>query len=154
MDAKLLYWTGAFVNLAVIVLLAARGVSQVRRGEIEAHRRSMLTGAWLIAAFLVSYVFKLMFLGREDLDLWSRLHINNLRFHETCVLLMILAGSIALTRARAMRGTRQRTRNPEDPLARASTVAWHHRAGWTAIVASVLGLLTAGAILVGMYGRL
>ena len=153
MDAKLFYWTGAFVNLAVIVVLAARGVAQVRRGEIEAHRRSMLAGAWLIAAFLVSYVFKLLFLGREDLSVWSRLHVHNLRFHETCVLLMIVAGGFALTRARAMRGTRERTRDPKDPPAPAPTVVWHHRAGWSAVVASVLGLLTAGGILVGMYGR-
>jgi uncharacterized membrane protein YozB (DUF420 family) len=138
----------------VIVGLAVRGVLQVRRGEVEAHRRSMLAGAWLIVAFLVSYGFKLALLGREDLALWSRFHIHNLRLHETCVLLMVVAGIVALTRARAMRGTRERTRDPADEPARTSTVAWHHRAGWVAVAASVAGLLTAGVILVGMYGRL
>jgi len=152
-DPKLLYWTGAFLNLGAIVVLALRGVAQVRRGEVEAHRRSMLAGAWLIGAFLVSYALKLHWLGREDLASWSRLHVHNLRFHESCVLLMLLAGSVALTRARAMRRTRERTRDPGDPPAPESTLRWHRRAGWTGVVASVAGLLTAGVILVGMYGR-
>ncbi len=153
MDAKVLYWTGAFVNLGVIVLLAFRGIAQVRRGDVEAHRRSMLGGAALIVAFLVSYVFKLAFLGREDLSLWSDLHVNNLRFHETCVLAMLLAGGFALTRARAMRGKRERSRDPADPPASPAVVRWHHRAGFAAVGASVLGLLTAGLILAGMYAR-
>ena len=153
MDPKLLYWTGAIVNLGLIVVLAFRGVAQIRRGEVERHRRSMLTGGLLVAAFLISYALKLAFLGREDLGLWSTFHVQNLRFHETCVLLMILAGGVAVSRARKMRGTRERTRNPSDAPAPASTVRWHHRAGWTAVTASVVGLLTAGVILIGMYAR-
>ena len=46
MDAKVLYWTGALVNLGVISVLLARGVFLIRRGEVARHRRSMLTGAW------------------------------------------------------------------------------------------------------------
>ena len=55
MDAKVLYWTGAFVNFAVITVLVLRGIGQIRRGEVARHRRSMLTGAALVGAFLVSY---------------------------------------------------------------------------------------------------
>ena len=153
MEAKLLYWAGAFVNLALIVTLALRGLRQVRRGDVAAHRRSMLAGALLVGAFLVSYVLKLIWLGREDLSLWSRFHVYNLRFHETCILLMLLAGGLALTRARAMRGRRQRTRDPADSLAPASTVRWHRNAGRTAVLASIVALLTAAAILAGMIGR-
>jgi uncharacterized membrane protein YozB (DUF420 family) len=154
MDPKALYWTGALVNLGLIVMLAFRGVAQIREGEVEKHRRSMLTGALLIGVFLVSYVFKLIFLGREDLSVWSNFHVQNLRLHETCVLLMILAGGMAVTQARRMRGSRERTRNPAGPPARASTVKWHRRAGWTAVLASVAAFLTAAVILAGMYARL
>lgn len=141
------------MNLGVIVALAVRGVAQVRRGEVEAHRRSMLAGASLVTAFLVSYPFKLLFLGREDLAGWSPLHVHNLRLHETCVALMLLAGVVALTRARALRGTRERSRDPSDPPAPVSTLRWHQRAGWTGVTAAVAGFLTACVILAGMIGR-
>jgi uncharacterized membrane protein YozB (DUF420 family) len=154
MDAKALYWTGALVNLGVILALAVRGVLQVRRGEIEAHRRSMLTGAFLIVAFVVSYALKLALLGREDLSTWSAAHVNNLRVHETCVAVMIVAGVVALDRARRMSGKRERTRNPGDEPAPAATVAWHHRAGWTSVAGALAGFLTAAVILLGMYSRL
>jgi len=153
MDPKVLYWTGALVNLGVIAVLVTRGVGQVRRGEVARHRRSMVTSAWLVVAFLVSYVFKVMLLGREDLAVWSNVYVQTLRFHETCVLVMLVGGVIALTRARRMRGTRNVTRDPSDAPAPDSTVRWHHRAGWAAVVGAIAGLLSAGVVLVGMYAR-
>ncbi len=154
MDAKVLYWTGAFINFGLITALAIRGVRQIRRGEVARHRRSMLTCATLVGAFLVSYGFKLAFLGRENLAVWSNLHLNNLRIHETCVLIMLISGGVALTRARKMRDTRNRTRDPANPPAPASTVRWHHRAGWTGMASAGLGFVTAAIVLVGMYSRL
>lgn len=154
MDAKVLYWTAAFANFGLITALAIRGVGQIRRGEVARHRRSMLTCAALVGAFLVSYGLKLAFLGRENLAVWSAFHINNLRFHETCVLLMLIAGVVAVTRARKMRDTRSVTRDPASPPAAASTVRWHHRAGWVGVGSAVLGLVTAGVVLLGMYSRL
>ena len=129
MDAKVLYWTGAFVNFAVITVLVLRGIGQIRRGEVARHRRSMLTGAALVGAFLVSYGFKLALLGRENLAVWSDFHVNNLRIHETCVLMMLLAGAVAATLARRMRDTRNVTRDPTDAFAPDATVRWHRRAG-------------------------
>ena len=114
----------------------------------------MLTSAWLVVAFLVSYVFKVMLLGREDLAVWSNVYVQTLRFHETCVLVMLVAGAIAITRARRMRGTRNVSRDPAVAPAPESIVKWHRRAGWTAVVGAVAGLLSAGVVLVGMYARL
>jgi uncharacterized membrane protein YozB (DUF420 family) len=153
-DAKVLYWTGALVNLGVIVVLLMRGIRQIRRGEVASHRRSMLTSAWLVVAFLVSYVFKLALLGREDLTVWSPVYVLTLRFHESCVLAMIVAGAFAISRARKLAGTRNVTRDPVDPPAPASTVIWHHRAGWVAVLGAVMGLLSAAVVLAGMYSRL
>jgi uncharacterized membrane protein YozB (DUF420 family) len=153
MDPKVLYWTGALANMVLITALAVRGVGQVKRGEIPAHRRSMLTCVALVIAFLVSYALKVVFLGREDLEVWSSLHVNTLRFHETCVLIMVIGGGVALHRARAMRGTRNRTRDAADPAAPAAVVRLHRRAGRFAIVGLVLAVLSASVVLVGMYAR-
>lgn len=154
MDPKVLYWTAAFVNLAVIAGLVLRGVVHIRRGDVVRHRRAMLTGAWLVAAFLVSYGLKVAFLGREDLSVWSAFQVHTLRLHETCVLAMLVAGSVALTRVRRMRGSRNVTRDPADPPAPESTARWHRRAGWTGVIGALTGLASAGVVLAGMYARL
>ena len=154
MDAKVLYWTAALVDLGIVAGAALRGVARIRRGDVAGHRRSMLLAAWLVVAFLVSYVFKVAFLGHEDLSTWSAFYVQTLRLHETCVLAMLLAGAVALTRARRMRGSRNVTHDPADPPAPASTARWHRRAGWTGVVGALAGLATAGIVLSGMYARL
>lgn len=153
-DPKVLYWTAALANMVLITFLALRGVQQAKRGEVAAHRRSMLTGALLVLAFLVSYVFKVTFLGREAMDTWGSGYVTTLRFHETCVLVMIVGGGIALHRGRAMRATRNLTRDSADPAAPAATVRLHHRAGKIAVTGLVLAVLSASVVLVGMYARL
>ena len=64
-DPKVVYWTLAWIDLALAVSCACSGVIQIRRGRIEAHRRRMLLAGSLILLFLLSYPFKLGFLGRE-----------------------------------------------------------------------------------------
>jgi uncharacterized membrane protein YozB (DUF420 family) len=154
MDPNVLYWSGAFTNFGLITLLAIRGVRQIRSGEVARHRRSMLTCAALVLGFLVSYGFKLRFLGRENLVVWSGLEIGILRFHETCVLVMLVSGVVALVQARKLRNTRNFTGDPASPPAPRFTVRWHQRAGWSGVAAAVLGLLTAALVLFGMYERL
>ena len=154
MDPKVLYWTAALVDLALVVLIAARGVAQVRRGEVARHRRSMQTCAALIGAFLLSYVVKLALLGREDLATWAPFYVHTLRFHETCVLAMLVAGALAFALARRMRGSRNVTRDASDPPADPKTLRWHRRAGWTGVVSAVAGLSSAAIVLFGMYARL
>jgi len=153
MDPKLVFWAAALVNLGVIVVLVVVGVASIRRGRVALHRRCMKTSAWLVVAFIGAYGLKLAFLGREQMSLWSPAAISNLRFHELCVLTMTVGGSVALTRARRMRGTRNVTRSPQDPHAPGSTVAWHRRAGWSAVVGAGLGFATAIFILIGMFER-
>ena len=153
-DPKVLYWTAALANMLAIPVFAARGIGQIRRGEVARHRRSMLTCALLVAAFLVSYGFKLALLGPEDLSVWSGFSRWTLRFHELFVLAMLLGGGLALQRARRMKGTRNVTRVPSDAAAPASTARVHRRAGWTGVVAAVLGVLSAAVVLAGMYERI
>jgi uncharacterized membrane protein YozB (DUF420 family) len=154
MDAKFLFWCGALLNMAAMFGLMAYGIRQVRRGNVRAHRLSMIAATGLVAAFLVAYLLKASLLGREDFSVWSAAAIWNLRFHETCVLAMLIAGSLALLRGRRMESTRNVTKERDDPMAPELLVRRHTRAGWAAVAAAALGLLTAGIVLGGMYARL
>lgn len=154
MDARFLFWSGALLNMALMFGLLFNGVRQVRQGNVQAHRRSMIGAASLVLAFLVAYLLKATLIGKEDFSRWSVPDVWILRFHEMCVLLMLLAGIVALTRARRLRGTQNATADRDDPMAPEPLVRSHTRAGWTAVSAAALGLVTAAIVLIGMYGRL
>jgi uncharacterized membrane protein YozB (DUF420 family) len=152
-DAKLLFWTGALVNMAVAVGVGARGIQLVRRGDVARHRRAMLTASALVLGFVGAYVVKLAALGGEDLDVWSTGARGVLYFHETCVALMLIAGAVAGRRAWQLRRTRRITGSPAHPAAAPAALHGHRRAGRTALLAAVLGVLSATVMLAGMYSR-
>jgi uncharacterized membrane protein YozB (DUF420 family) len=143
---KLAYWTWAFANMVLLVALASLGVRRVRARQVSAHRRFMLSAAALVALFVVSYVGKVVALGREPLHAWQPSYVIALRVHEACVGVMLLAGSLALAQAR-LRGFARAV--PARDLTRL-----HRAAGWTALVAGLLGIATAAVVLAGMYQRL
>jgi uncharacterized membrane protein YozB (DUF420 family) len=153
MDPKLLYWTGAFANMGVVLVLAVLGVQKLRAGDVDRHRRNMLTAGALVVGFLVSYVFKLVFLGREDLAVWSAGDRWILWIHEFCVTTLLLSGGFAGWRGRTLRRSRRVTGNPEDPIAPAALTRQHRAAGKAALVAVGLGFVTASLVLLGMYRR-
>ena len=148
MDPNVAYWTGAWLNMLVIVGLAAAGVRHARRSDYARHRRCMLGAVALVLGFLVSYGLKVSLLGREQLELWAPPYVYLLRFHELCIAVLVLAGGFGLTLA-LRRGM---------PVASGSdrerTHRRHRRAGWTAVTGAVLGVLSATWILWGMYARL
>ena len=151
MDPKLLYWTAALVNLGVIVFCVVAGVRAIRRGEVVRHRRLMLTGAGLIGLFLASYAVKVLVLGKEDRSLWTSLDYAILYVHELCIAAMLLAGGLALFRA-----WRFRARLPADgtlPTEPLPGGAAHGRAGKIAVAGTILGFVTAGGVLFGMFAR-
>jgi uncharacterized membrane protein YozB (DUF420 family) len=154
MDAKVLYWTFAFINMGIVVGLGVYAARQLGAGNPARHRKLMITASCLVLGFLVSYVFKLQFLGREDLSRWNQWAVSLLRFHETCVLVMVISGGLALSWGRQLRATRSFTLNPEDPQAETFLARRHHRAGQVALVGASLGLLSAGFVLAGMYARM
>jgi uncharacterized membrane protein YozB (DUF420 family) len=153
MEPKLLYWSLALANMALVVAFAARGVRAVRAGDIATHRRSMTIAGVLVVGFLVSYVAKVGVLGSEDLSIWSFAAKLNLWVHEAFVVTMLLAGSAALVVGRRLARTRRVTGRAEDPAPGADTVRRHRRLGWLAVACSGLGLVTACGILAGMFAR-
>ena len=153
LDLKVAYWAGALVNMVLLVALAWAGVGAVRRGEVPRHRRRMLTAAALVLAFLASYPLKLAWLGREQLELWSRGFVWTLRFHETCVAVMVLAGATAVYQALKLGLPIDAGADRESPeLWRG--VRRHRRAGWLAVLAATLGVGSAAVVLYGMIARL
>lgn len=152
-DSKLLYWTAAQLNMTVIAGLVALGVYRIRRGEREAHRRCMLGASALVVVFLASYLFKLVFLGREHLESWSQWEVRVLQLHELCVMVLVVGGAVALVLGRGLGRTRLFTRDPADPPPAAAALRRHRLAGRASAVGAVLGWILAGVVLAGMYAR-
>ncbi len=154
-DARVWYWTGAWLNMLAVVLLASAGIREVRRREIARHRRRMLSAMVLVLAFLVSYAIKLLVLGREQLELWSPAYVAALRFHELCVAAMVIGGLTALwlaTRLRLIEAANgSRGRYPAEKIE--SRLRLHRRAGRTAYWSALLGLVLAAVVLFGMFTR-
>jgi len=154
MDPKLLFWTAALVNLAVLCGFALSGVRSVRRGEIARHRRAMKIASLLIVAFLGAYVLKVVVLGREDQSVWTSLDVWVLRIHELFVMFMIGAGSVAWLQVKKLVDTRLVTHDPNDPMPDPKVVRTHRVAGRTAVISALLAFLFAIGVLVGMFARL
>ena len=153
MDPKLIYWTAALLDLGALCGFALLGVRYARRGEIARHQRAMKIASLLVAAFLISYVFKLMILGREDMSVWNAVDVWVLRVHESFVLVMLVAGSFAWIKSRKLVGTRLVTHEASDPMPDANDVRTHRIAGRTAVISALLGFLMAIGVLIGMYLR-
>jgi uncharacterized membrane protein YozB (DUF420 family) len=153
MDPKLLFWTAALVDLGALCGFALLGVRYARRGEIARHQRAMKIASLLVIAFLVSYMFKLVILGREDMSVWSELDVWVLRIHEVFVLQMVVAGIVAWLKSRRLLGTRLVTHEASDPLPDAKDVRIHRIAGRISVIGALLGFLMAIGVLIGMFVR-
>lgn len=153
MDAKLVYWTAALANLAVIAACLVAGVARIRRGDLRGHRRRMLAAAALVGLFLISYALKLALLGREDRSHWAPLDLAILYVHELCIGAMLAAGAAAGILARRLQ--RRLTGAAQLLPAHAALPGRraHRRAGRAAVVAGLLALASAVAVLAGMYAR-
>lgn len=153
MNPGLVFWTAALVNLGIVCAMAVLGVRCVRRGEIARHRQAMRLAAWLVVAFLLSYVLKVVMIGREDMSRWSSAELWVLRAHELCVVVMLIAGGIAWVQSRKLVPTRSVSRDARDPEADPYVLRSHKRAGWTAVLSAIAGFALAGFVLAGMYAR-
>jgi uncharacterized iron-regulated membrane protein len=111
----------------------------------------MRIAASLVGLFLVSYMVKLPVLGREDRSLWSTFELWTLYTHELCIFAMLVAGAVAALRARRFGEIRDGP-NPA-PEAEERDRRLHRIAGRIAVISSLFALLTAAAVLTGMYSR-
>ncbi len=153
MNANLWFWTGALVNMGLIIGLVGTGVRQARRRDFIAHRRSMISAGALVVAFLLAYVVKVQLLGGEALDTWSSGARTNLYVHEAFVATMLVASGFALATGRRLQRTRYVTGDEVDPPPEPGQNARHRLAGRIAGICAAMGFLTACGILAGMIAR-
>jgi len=146
--------------MVAILSIAVVGIRQVPRAQYERHRTLMLTACGLVVAFVVSYVAKLAFLGREQLELWEPRYVTVLRIHEFCVLLMLLGGGTAIAQAirlglpaGASSAASSNSGGEIGAKALERGVRLHRRAGFLAFISAFAGVVTAAYVLVGMLGR-
>jgi uncharacterized membrane protein YozB (DUF420 family) len=152
-DAKVAYWTLAFANMTAVAALAVAGAARARRGDFARHARAMRAAALLVALFLLSYVAKLALLGREAREAWSPQAVAILRFHELCVLAMLVGGALALALGLRLRATRAVSGLAADPPAPPRLRRVHRLAGRAALAGALLGAASAALVLAGMYAR-
>ena len=152
-EAKVLYWSGALLNMLVMAGFACAGVAEMRRRHgIQRHRRLMLGAAALVGLFLASYPVKLALLGRESPETWERAFRYTLWFHEGCIFLMLVAGATALLLAWRQHFLRLASDSEWRPSPR--VLRLHRCAGWTALGSCALAIASAGVTLAGMVLRL
>lgn len=155
MDPKLLFWTGALANMWLIVAIACSGIAKIRAGDEVTHQRRMLTAASLVVFFVVSYAFKLIFLGREDLDLWQSWSVTLLRIHELFVLCMIVGGVCAgyfIRKVRQLEAHSLEARSVEESSIQVSRVA-HAKAGKFTFLSALGAAITATGVWASMVWR-
>lgn len=130
-----LFWSRGLPLLGELLMLASAaavvaGWRRIRRGEVERHRRAMVTAAVLGAAFFVSYALRTLAVGDTRFGGPPALRLPYLAFLQAHTLLATAAGILGIVTLR--RGL-------------AGRFAQHRRvAPWTAalwLVAAATGLV-------------
>ena len=111
----------------------------------------MRTSVALVGLFLISYVSKVLLIGREDRASWADASIWTLYVHECCIALMIISAGVGLLRTR--RFGKLRDGDGRAPEARDQDRRVHCIAGRVAVGAGIMALLTSGGVLAGMFAR-
>jgi len=65
MDVKSLLWYGVLGSLTTAYLVALAGVRSAKRHEVAYHSRRMIVACTIVGIWLVAYVSKQIFFGRE-----------------------------------------------------------------------------------------
>jgi len=150
MTAKLWFWLYAWVVTMNILGSAVYGVRQAQKDDLFAHRRWMNISCWLVALFVVSYVFKVVFLGKEDLNTWKDSYVIVLRIHELFIGIMLFAGGMGRWLAHRFRDSLAATQvdEPTAAMRRRHTVL-----GKITLLAASAALITASFLIYGMLER-
>jgi len=145
------YWLFAFVVMCTTLALAVRGISYIKKGDIDNHMRLMVWACNVILFFVVTYVVKVILLGREQKAGWQTLELVILYSHEFFILVMLVGGVRArYFAARFKAGLAAAGVGGGDRALRMR----HARAGKMAMVGSSCALFTAIFVLIILYRHL
>lgn len=149
--ASLIFWLYAYGLTWIAVIFALRGIGAARTQQFARHKSLMTTAINLILFFVVSYLAKVVILGREDRSSWSDFYLYTLYIHETFIALMLVTGAWARRLAHLFRATLDADTVPPEFESKRRR---HGHLGRLCVLAAFCGLLTATIILWGMVTRL
>lgn len=150
MTWNLIFWFYAYGLTFVALFLAYTGVAAVRKGDLARHRALLNMACSLIIFFVISYVFKMVFLGREDKSEWDVIYKIVLYIHEALIATMLVTGAWARWLAFKFRDSLFAQQLPTEHEAMRQK---HRTLGLWCIYSATLALLTASVILYGMVQR-
>ena len=142
MTANLAYWLFAYALMTVTLVIGVRGVIHVRAGRFEAHRKAMVLACNILLFFVLTYVLKVVILGREDKTDWTTLDLVILRVHESFIGIMLIAGTWSRLLARKYKDRLDNPTEADLPIRRR-----HALAGKIALAAAFCALGTATGVL-------
>ncbi|MBO1318342.1 DUF420 domain-containing protein [Acanthopleuribacter pedis] len=148
---NLMFWGYAYLLTTTAVFFAILGWRNIIAGDIQAHKQKMGAAINLILFFVVSYVVKVIVLGREDKTNWTPFYLYTLYIHETFIALMLLTGGWARWLAHTFR-TSLTGDSVSDVHQKQRRL--HGKLGRACIASALCGLFTATIILWGMANRL
>ena len=150
MNANLMFWFYAYALTTTAMALALVAVSKIRKGEIQAHQKLMNTAITLILFFVLSYLVKMLALGREDKSAWHGFYLITLYIHESFIFLMLFFGGWARYLAAKFKPSlTQDQPSPLDLRRRAK----HRKIGTLCLSVTGCALVTAAVLLYGMVQR-
>lgn len=147
---NLAYWTFAYIWTILAVLVAFRAVGHVKAGKIQAHRRLMVGASNMMIFFVLTYVAKVLILGREDKSNWESFYLITLYIHEAFIGLMLVFGTLGRLTARHFGKDidSQKLAKIDVKLRRQ-----HKLRGKLTLYFAILAIITATVVLYGMYAR-
>jgi uncharacterized membrane protein YozB (DUF420 family) len=134
--------------MCVTLGLGMRGVSYIKKGDIGNHQRMMVWACNVILFFVVSYVVKVVVLGREPKAGWQMIELVILYTHEFFILVMLVGGARARYFAARFKDTLATAGVGEGDR---DLRTRHARAGKMALVGSACALLSAIFVLIILY---
>lgn len=150
MNYNLIFWFFAYGLTGIAIALALFGWIKASRGELNAHRKLMNAACSVIVFFVVSYLVKVIALGREDKSGWELFYLIVLYIHEALILTMLVCGGRAWFLSLKF-GADLYDQVKAKTLAKQRSQ--HKLMGKIAIYASCLAMTTASVVLYGMYMR-
>lgn len=150
MNWNLVFWFYAYGLTMLALLMAYTGVGAAKRGELARHKALLNFACNLILFFVVSYVFKMLFLGREDKSTWTLSYKIVLYIHEALIATMLVTGARARWLAHKFRDSVFAQQLPDEHIGMRKQ---HRLMGKICIYAATFALLTASVILYGMVQR-
>jgi uncharacterized membrane protein YozB (DUF420 family) len=142
-SASFFFWLTTWVWMTFVLLRAIVAVSAARQRELRRHERIMKQNLGFLFLFVLLYVGKIGWLGKEPVSTWPILLQTTLRIHEVFIALMLVSGGFSLGAALKGKGAASGTE---------AGTHWrkHRQLGYVAMGAGLCAYLTASIVLAGM----